>query len=106
MINEYLELNGNSSKLPCSDGVCPFSGDCEERINHKDPGLPCPRHINLMTDSEYSRSSISEYMYKDSTKLINDIDKYIDDSGRSRKFWSIELNTLQDTLSNKLVQED
>lgn len=38
-------INKNAPfSVPCDDGHCKFSGDCAQRLNKTDPGLPCPRH--------------------------------------------------------------
>ncbi len=33
--------------LPCANGKCPYHGDAALRVSGSDPGVPCPRHMNL-----------------------------------------------------------
>jgi hypothetical protein len=35
------------SVLPCSGGTCPHHRDARNRLEKTDPGIPCPRYMNL-----------------------------------------------------------
>jgi len=64
--------------VPCLDGVCKYQGDCEQRLIGKDPGLPCPRHINLHNKGH---------------KVDNrEMRQYILQSRRPPEFWGRELS--------------
>ena len=66
--------------LPCLDGICPYNGDCVKRIEHKDPGVPCPRHARI-----HDRFHELDDDYKD--KAYN----YILQSKRPLDYWQQQL---------------
>lgn len=41
-----IERHGGAV-LPCADGTCPYERDAALRLTDADPGVPCPRYMNL-----------------------------------------------------------
>jgi hypothetical protein len=33
--------------MPCASGSCPYEGDAALRLTDQDPGVPCPRYMNI-----------------------------------------------------------
>lgn len=46
VIDQFTDLLG-ASVLPCADGICPQQRDAKNRIDGSDPGVPCPKFLDL-----------------------------------------------------------
>lgn len=83
-------LLDTASSLPCADGKCPYDGDCMQRLSGNDPGVPCPRHLNLTTplvrQLAFSKASPAAYAQEQTL--------YLAESGRPREFWNAEIDQM------------
>ena len=81
-------VNGHLDKqeltLPCSDGTCPYDGDCAQRINKKDPGLPCPRNALL-------NPTCRKHIVAGFPNYVRDSVNYIRESKRPEIFWNDQI---------------
>ena len=66
------------------------TGDCQQRIEGRDPGVPCPRHLNLAANQ--ARTAAFKLASIDSYKV--DMLGYVEQSGRPREFWHNEIHNL------------
>lgn len=41
------QFGGGRELLPCAGGLCPYEGDAALRLTDADPGVPCPRYMNI-----------------------------------------------------------
>ena len=87
-VNKFMP--GQTLTLPCADGICPYTGDCQQRIEGRDPGVPCPRHLNLAANQ--ARTAAFKIASIDSYKV--DMLGYVEQSGRPREFWHNEIHNL------------
>ena len=84
-------LHAEDGLLPCSNGVCPYAGDCQERLRGADPGLPCPRHINLT--QAWETPEVAALMAgKD---LCAELERYAIASKRPLHIWGQEIRLLR-----------
>jgi hypothetical protein len=74
--------------LPCDGNKCPFKTDVEERIKGTDPGLPCPRFINLYP----------EYIKTMSITNLSKIEQYLVDTNRMNDTWKHEISVLTNSI--------
>jgi hypothetical protein len=77
--------------LPCANGRCPYAGDCVERLRGTDPGLPCPRHINLTK----SWKSPEVMQRLEASDFCAELERYAISSGRPMHVWGREIRILR-----------
>jgi hypothetical protein len=88
----------SSMPLPCSDGVCPFSGDCKLRIEKRDPNPPCPRQIAL--DASEVKGLVAQH-WPDHAELVGAIGVYAALSDRDEAFWCNQTDEMTRELVNQ-----
>jgi hypothetical protein len=81
--------------LPCNNGVCPYSGDCVERLKGSDPGVPCPRHALLMDG--HDGLVVSDYIGSsfDLLKMVEETTNYVRHSGRDTHYWDSQITAFE-----------
>lgn len=89
IINDVTQVSAEAigALIPCKDGICPYNEDCRQRIMLNDPGLPCPRHLNL-TGAIYKEAVENNF---DPMKLKPSMIEYIEKSGRPKSYWLKEI---------------
>lgn len=91
-VNNYMT---SDFALPCSNGVCPYDGDCKQRLFGTDPGVPCPRHLNLAHGD-----LMKEVREKLNVEEISDkMRDYMEGSARNEEFWLTEITRVSNGSS-------
>ena len=88
LVSRELTFSDPRHLLPCAGGVCPVQGDAMQRVKGTDPGIPCPRHLQLHAPPCFK---LTDSMNKAMHALT--VASGADDS--TREFWHRIINQLE-----------